>query len=74
VTLLEVVRAVDPPPRPNGCLLGQQLCRGAECKLKELRQKVTRLVEEELSTTTLADFAVVNGFNSSPDEARRASG
>ncbi len=57
VTLLEVIRAVDPPPKPDGCLLGEQICQGAECKLKELREKVSRLVEEELASTSLADFA-----------------
>jgi len=74
VTVLDVILAVDPPPEPEGCLLGQKICRGMECRLQNLRHKVTRLVEEELSTTTLADFAAVTGFNSSPDEARRASG
>jgi len=57
VTLLDVIRAVDPPPKPDSCLLGEQICHGAECKLKELRLKVTRLVEAELSSTTLAEFA-----------------
>lgn len=57
VTLLEVIRAVDPPPKPDGCLLGEQICQGAHCKLKELREKVSRLVEAELSSTSLADFA-----------------
>jgi DNA-binding IscR family transcriptional regulator len=56
VTLLDIIRAVDPPPRPDDCLLGEQICRGIECRLIELRQKVLRLVESELSTTTLADF------------------
>ena len=57
VTLLEIIRAVDPPPKPDGCLLGEQICHGTECKLKELREKVSRLVEADLSSTSLADFA-----------------
>lgn len=57
VTLLEIIRAVDPPPKPNGCLLGEQICHGAHCKLKELREKVSQLVEAELSSTCLAEFA-----------------
>jgi Rrf2 family protein len=57
VTLLEVIRAVDPPPKPNGCLLGEQICHGTHCKLKALRENVSRMVEEELSSTSLAQFA-----------------
>jgi Rrf2 family protein len=57
LTLLKIIRAVDPPPKPDHCLLGEQLCHGVECRLKELREKVYLLVEEELSSTSLADFA-----------------
>ncbi len=66
VTLLEVIRAVDPPPKPDSCLLGEQLCHGIECRLKELREKVSRLVEGELSSTSLADFAPIQKVG--PDE------
>jgi len=57
VTRLEVIRAGDPPPKLDGCLLGEQICHGAECKLKELRERVSRLVEGELASTSLADFS-----------------
>lgn len=57
LTLLEIIRAVDPPPKQGHCLLGEQLCRGFECRLKDLREKVSLLVEEELSSLSLADFS-----------------
>lgn len=74
VTVLDVVLAVDPPPEPEGCLLGQKICRGLECRLQNLRQKVTRLVEEELSSISLADFASGTITGASPGEARLAAG
>jgi len=72
VTLLEVIRAVDPPPAPGGCLPGQKICREAECKLKELRTRISRLVEGELSSTALTDFA--SRPTDPSDESRTAAG
>ena len=61
VSLLDIIRAVDPPPKPDHCLLGEHLCRGFKCRLKDLRENVFLLVERELSSTFLADFAPDDG-------------
>jgi Rrf2 family protein len=72
VTLLEVIRAVDLPPNKDSCLLGEQICQAGGCKLKDLRDRVSRLVEGELASTTLAEFASTSG--KSPDGTNRAAG
>ncbi len=59
VTLLEVYEAIDGPFRPDGCLLGQKMCRGAKCMLGYLVRSVNRSVKNRLADTKVGELTGV---------------
>lgn len=57
VSLLDIVHAMREPTPHDMCLLGERICPPGQCRLKELRDRVSATIEHELEGITLARFA-----------------
>lgn len=58
VTALEILAAIDGPPREAACLLGVPHCTPGSCRLHGLLQIVRRQVEQVLGNITIQDFSI----------------
>ncbi len=61
ITVLEVINAVDPIPRIQGCPLGLASHRGKLCGMHARLDQAMGLVEETLGQSTIADILSTPG-------------
>ncbi len=59
ITLLDVYEALEGPLRPAVCLFHTKVCRGDDCILGGLVERLNREVIEYLSQTRLSDLKTV---------------
>ncbi len=69
VRLLDIYEAIEGPLGAAACLLGKPICRGTDCVLGELVEKVNRQIRSYLADTTLATLAEGMAFVRSLERA-----
>ncbi|NOZ23435.1 MAG: Rrf2 family transcriptional regulator [Planctomycetes bacterium] len=56
VSLIDIYEVIDGPLRSGGCLLGHRICKGEECVLGGLVERLSKQTRDYLSATRLSDL------------------